>query len=177
MNRTLFPLSAYLVVAIAVAACGGSDTPSGSTEGPGDKQPTNGLAADLAVDGAVTRVEFGQAWLGAASTPGKCEGHQVASTYDRATHEATWHVCQEGAFVDSSRALTQDEAARVEASLAVITYVNNPPCAGYDGLSIAMTTFHADGSSQRYVKENINCYDFPAAPKLGDTFGLLLAMK
>ena len=65
----------------------------------------------------------------------------------------------------------------MEASLAAITYVEHPPCAGYDGLSTSMTTFQADGSSRIFVVEDINCYGYPVAPKLDDTFSLLMSLK
>ncbi|HWL86465.1 MAG TPA: hypothetical protein VNO21_11720 [Polyangiaceae bacterium] len=183
MKRALLLFSASLIASFAAMACGGSDTAptpgDPSARGPGDGQPQTNTnpGNDVAVTDAVTRVEFGQAWLGAASTPGKCEEHYVGMTYERTTHAATWHECQGGNVVDAARTLTQDEASRVEASLAAITYVNHPPCAGYDGLSVTMTTVRADGTSQQFVKENINCYDFPAAPKLGDAFSLLLALR
>ncbi len=180
MKRASFLYLAFLLFPFAAVACGGSDSPAPggpSAPGPGGEQPGKDTSAHSAIDGSVKRVEFARAWLGAASTPGKCDAHQEGATYDRTTHEATWHICEGGSFSDSSRVLSSDQAASVEASLAGITYVEDPPCAGYDGLNTVMTIFHADGSSRTFAVENLNCYGYAAAPKLDDTFSLLVSLK
>ncbi|WP_394829417.1 hypothetical protein [Pendulispora albinea] len=169
MNVASFLLRAAPLTLLLAGAAGCGDD-SGSTFDPP-------VPAHRAVDSSTARIELERTQLGAAAKPGQCGGHHVKLTYDRSTHKATWRLCQSGAYSDTARTLTEDEIARLEASLAAITYVSDPPCVGWDGLATAMKTYQADGSTKTYVKENMNCQTYPAAPKIGETFDLLFGLK
>ncbi|WP_394830247.1 hypothetical protein LVJ94_27440 [Pendulispora rubella] len=162
-----------VVASVLLAACSGSSDVDIDNGAP-SPAPKEGTSTNVAVDDAVTRVGLERAWLGAVGFDVKCNSAHAKMTYDRTTHEATWHVCQQDAYVDRARTLTSDEVARLESMLAAITYQPNPPCDGYDGLFITMTASRADATSRTYAKENLNCYGYPKAPGIGAPFDYLL---
>jgi hypothetical protein len=158
-------------------------SPTSAAQAPGVAGPDT-TAPDYAVDATVTKVKLENAFLMGGAQPA-CPASSffewVTMTYDRGTHVATWHFCDDvkGAFVDAQRTLAASEVAKVEASLAAITYVENPACAGMDGKITMMTTTTAAGVTQLYVDANVNCYTDGrrGAPKLDDTFELLKGLR
>lgn len=132
-----------------------------------------------AIDASVVRVELSYLWAGAPIEK-RCTPRYARTrlTFDRGTKAATWNVCEGGVMVDRSGTLSDDEAARVERSLARITYEDEFDCDGYDGMLFQMTTAQSDGGSQHYVHANINCAfgGSRRAPAVQDAYQTLLAL-
>jgi hypothetical protein len=113
--------------------------------------------------------------------------------YDRQRRLMSWPACDEdagfgggGSTTDAgnaavpavSRVLSTSEAQQLEALLKTVTYTENPACGGEDGEEYYLITYDRAGQMVRkYSAQDINCYGYPAAPRIEDVYNLLVTFR
>lgn len=159
----------------ACFACASTPSPEGS--------PPGSSPAD-AVDASVARIHIDYVFL-CCST---CSPPYLPVDYDRQTRLMSWPDCDDGGIGSTgapeggvpavSRVLSASEAQQLEGLLKTVTYTQQRACGGEDGEEYYMTTYDDAGHViRKYSAENINCYGYPAAPRIEDVYALLSTFR
>jgi len=187
-------LARFLLVSTFTAcfACGSTEPSPGTA--PEHAVSEHDAAPDVsdpsfpvAVDGSIARIHIDYVVL-CCST---CFPPYRPVDYDRQTRLMSWAACDEEAGVGGSttdagdaeipavsRVLSTSEAQQLEALLKTVTYTVNPGCGGEDGEEYYLTTYGSAGQMVRkYSAQNINCYGYPAAPRIEDVYSLLVTFR
>lgn len=169
----------YVVPSILlVAACGGS-IGAGDAPEPGDARPQDeaGTAApvdagdaealDASQNGATIAVpadaivvlETSGGWAPTGAAGSNCHEYFQQHRYERATRRLEWSDCEQspsdaGPMVNrllgGEVQLTAEAAAAIDASLAQVTVLEDPPCSAGDGPRTTLTVRSPGGEPTTY---------------------------
>jgi hypothetical protein len=196
-------LARFLLVSSFAAcfACGSTEpsheTPSADHDAAPDTASSehdaapdvDGSSLPFAVDPSIARIHIDHVFL-CCST---CFPPYRPVDYDRQTRLMSWAACDDeadagvgGAVTDAgdasvpavSRVLSTSEAQQLEALLKTVTYTVNPTCGGEDGEEYYLLTYDDAGHMVRkYSAQDVNCYGYPAAPRIEDVYNLLVTFR